>query len=326
MPNTVADTLLYLSKDAIAAVGLGPQELIAAVERIFAAQAKGAARPGPKAVVPVATGHSFHAMPGTLAVDGLAGMKFFGVVPDNPARGLPNVCSLVVLSDLATALPVCMMDGGWVTGMRTAAMTAVAAQRLADPNSETAAFIGCGVQAHSHARLLHQVLPQLRRAAVLGRSPTRRDAFVEALREAGWAVRLAVDADDVLAGADVAVSTVPEHPGWTAFLDPALLPPHAFVAAVDLGRSWLPSAYGEFAVVATDDIAQSRTLVAAGRLKSPPDFVADLASLASGAYAAGAPAGRTFFVFSGHVLGDLAVAAALYRRAVERGIGTMLAR
>jgi ornithine cyclodeaminase/alanine dehydrogenase-like protein (mu-crystallin family) len=39
-----------------------------------------------------------------------------------------------------------------------------------------------------------------------------------------------------------------------------------------------------------------------------------------------ARAGRAFFVFSGHVLGDLAVAAALYRRAVERGIGTTLPR
>ncbi|HYM73068.1 MAG TPA: hypothetical protein VET89_08810 [Stellaceae bacterium] len=48
--------------------------------------------------------------------------------------------------------------------------------------------------------------------------------------------------------------------------------------------------------------------------------------MASGDYRGGVPAGRTFFVFSGHVLGDLAVAAALYRRAVEHGIGTALPR
>jgi alanine dehydrogenase len=139
-------------------------------------------------------------------------------------------------------------------------------------------------------------------------------------------VRLAAGPADVLAGADIAVSTVPEHPGWTAFLDPALLPPHAFVAAVDLGRSWLPERYGEFALIATDDIAQSRALVAEGRLKSPPDFTTDLAALASGAYRGGPPSGRTFFVFSGHVLGDLAIAAALYRQALEQGIGTRLPR
>src|SRR5580704_3357623 len=115
MQSAVADTLLYLSSGDIAAIGLGPGELIEAVERVFAAQAAGTARPGPKAVVPVATGHSFHAMPGTMAGEGLAGMKFFGVVPDNPKRGLPNVCSLVVLSDIVTGLPLCMMDGGWVT-------------------------------------------------------------------------------------------------------------------------------------------------------------------------------------------------------------------
>jgi alanine dehydrogenase len=324
MPD-MTENLLYLSSRAIDEIGLGAADLVDAVERVFAAQADGAARPGPKAVVPVAIGHSFHAMPGAIAADGLAGMKFFGVVPDNPARGLPNVCSLVALSDIITARPLCIMDGGWITGVRTAAMTAVATKHLAEPESTAAAFIGCGVQARAHARLLRQVLPELRRAVVLGRNPARRDAFVRELREAGWEVRLAAGPDDVLADADVAVSTVPEHPGWTAFLDPALLPPHAFAAGVDLGRSWLPSRYGEFATVATDDIAQSRALVAEGRLKAPPHFDADLASLAGGAYAARRN-GRVFFVFSGHVLGDLAVAAALYRRALEQGIGVRLDR
>jgi len=322
----MTDTLLYLSSDAIEAIGLAPSELIDAVEQGFAAQAAGTARIGPKAVVPVGIGHSFHAMPGMLGAVGLAGMKFFGVVPDNPARGLPNVCSLVVLSDLATGMPVAVMDGGWITAVRTAAMSAVAAKHLAHPDSETAAFIGCGIQAHSHAYLLRAVLPRLKRASVLGRSPARRDAFVAALRESGWEVRLADGPDDALTGADVAVTTVPEAPGGAPFLDPARLPARAFVDAVDLGRSWLPSGYGEFALVATDDIAQSRGLVAEGRLKAPPDFAADLASLASGAYAGGVPAGRGFFVFSGHVLGDLSVAAALYRRALERGVGVNLPR
>ena len=323
--DSIAETLLYLSSDAVTEIGLGPTELIGAVEGAFAAQAAGAARPGPKAVVPYRIGHSFHAMPGLLGNNGLAGMKFFGVVPDNPARGLPNVCSLVVLSDITTGLPVAIMDGGWITAVRTAAMTAVAASHLARADSETAAFIGCGMQAHAHAYLLRAVLPKLKRGIVLGRSPERRDAFAAALDDMGWEVRLASGPDDVLDGADVAVSTVPEYPGWTAFLDANRLPPHAFAAGVDLGRSWLPSGYGAFSVIATDDIAQSRALVAEGRLKAPPGFAADLAALASGSYAE-APSGRTFFVFSGHVLGDLAVAAALYRRAVQQGVGMQLPR
>jgi len=322
----MSQPLLYLSNEAVEAVGLGPASIVDAVERAFAAKARGSARIGPKAVVPVGAGHSFHTMLGILAEAGLAGMKWFGVVPDNPARGLPNVCSLVVLSDIATGLPVAVIDGGWVTAMRTAAMSAVAARHLARADSQTAAFIGCGVQAQSHALILRQALPGLRRAALLGRGAARRDAFAAQLRDDGWAVRIADGPEDALSGADSVVSTVPEYPGWQAFLDPALLPPRAFVAAVDLGRSWLPAGYPEFALVATDDAEQSRGLVAEGRLKAPPDFAADLAALASGGYTGGRPDGRTFFVFSGHVLGDLAVAAAVYRRAVERGVGVKLPR
>src|SRR5262249_3488451 len=158
----------------------------------------------------------------------------------------------------------------------------------------------------------------------LGRSAARRDAFAESLRTAGWEVAVAADPESALRGAEIVVTTVPEMPGGTPFLDPARLPAQAFVAAVDLGRSWLPAGYSEFAFGATDDAEQSRGLVAEGRLKAPARFDADLPTLASGLHAGGVPQGRTFFAFSGHVLGDLAVAAAVYRRAAERGLGITL--
>src|SRR5882724_8603865 len=141
----------------------------------------------------------------------------------------------------------------------------------------------------------------------------RRDAFAGWLRDDGWQVRLAENPDDAIADADIAVSTVPEYAGWRAFLDPARLPGGAFAAGVDLGRSWLPTGYGAFDIVATDDAEQSHRLVAEGKLKAPPKFDADIASLVTGAHPGRRSAGeRVFFVFSGHVLGDLAVAAAVY--------------
>src|SRR5882672_1987347 len=151
------DTLLYLSRDAVASVGLGPADLIPAIETAFAAYAAGKNKVGPKFAMPLGTGYFFQAMMGALAAPNLAGMKWFGVVPDNPARGLPSVVSLIALNDLVTGLPVAMMDGNWVTGARTAAMTAAAAKRLAPPDAETIAFIGCGTQAHSHALFLRHV-------------------------------------------------------------------------------------------------------------------------------------------------------------------------
>ena len=100
-------------------------------------------------------------------------------------------------------------------------MTAVAAKRLAHPASETAAFIGCGVQARSPCAAAAPGAAGI--AARRGARPQRRRAATPLcgeLRDAGWEVRIAAGPDDVLAGADVAVSTVPEHPGWARLSRP----------------------------------------------------------------------------------------------------------
>jgi ornithine cyclodeaminase/alanine dehydrogenase-like protein (mu-crystallin family) len=327
IPGPQDGTLLYLSRADVEAAGLGPAELIAAVEQAFAALAAGRARVGSKGRVQIGTGYFFQSLTGTLDQAGLAGSKWFGVSPDNPARGLPNVSALITLNDLETGLPVAVMDGNWITGARTAAVSAAAATRLASADAATVAFIGCGVQARSHALYLRHVRPGLKRAAVLGRGQASRDAFAAWLHKEGWEVRLATDAAAVLADADIAVSTVPEYEGWRAFLDPALLKPGALAIAVDLGRSWLPSGYKEFDLMATDDAEESRQLVAQDRLKAPAAFDADLGAMLTGRHPGRRrPEERIFFVFAGHVLGDLAAAAAVYQRAVALSLGTRLPR
>ena len=164
--------------------------------------------------MPLGTGYFFQAMMGALAALNLAGMKWFGVVPDNPARGLPSVVSLIALNDLVTGQPVAVMDGNWVTGARTAAMTAAAAKPLAPPDAETIAFIGCGTQARSHALFLRNVLPGLRRATCSG--VVRRVAMGSPGGYATRAGRRLRKIPSAIAGADIAVSTVP-NTGWQAF-------------------------------------------------------------------------------------------------------------
>lgn len=330
-PRQDDGALMYLSRGDVEAVGLGPAELIPAIERAFVALAAESsfpgARVGSKGRVPIGTGHFFQSLTGTLDEAGLAGTKWFGVSPDNPGRGLPNVSALIALNDLETGLPVAVMDGNWITCARTAAVSAAAAKRLAVDGAESCAFIGCGVQARSHAAYLRHIRPGLRRAAVLGRGAASRDAFAAWLRAEDWEVRLAEDADDVLAGADIAVSTVPEYEGWRAFLDPARLKPGALAIGVDLGRSWLPSGYPAFDLVATDDAEESRGLVAQGRLKAPAEFGADFGAMLTGRHPGRRRRyERIWFVFAGHVLGDLAAAAAVYERAIESGLGTRLPR
>jgi ornithine cyclodeaminase/alanine dehydrogenase-like protein (mu-crystallin family) len=322
-----AATLLYLSRADVEACGLGPGETIAAIERAFAGYAEGKARIGHKGRVPVAAGHFFQSMPALLENPPLAGMKWFGITPDNPGRGLPNVCGLILLSDIETALPVAVLEGDRITGARTAAMSAAAAKRLALPEAKSAAFIGCGVQARSHAVFLHHVLPGLRRAVLFGRGAGSRDTFAAELRRTGWEVKVADTPEAALDGAEIVVSTVPEYPGFKPFLDPAWLKPGVFVAAVDLGRSWLPAPPGTFDLIATDDAEQSRGLVAEGRLNTPGEFGADLTALVSGKCEGRRSADeRIIFVFAGHALADVAAAAAVYQAALARNLGTPLPR
>jgi ornithine cyclodeaminase/alanine dehydrogenase-like protein (mu-crystallin family) len=325
-PRPDDGTLLYLSRADVEATGIGPAELIAAVEAAFAALAAGGARMGSKGRVQLGTGWFFQSLVGAIDESGLAGTKWFGVSPDNPARGLPNVCATITVNERETGMPLAVMDGNWITGARTAAVSAAAAKRLALPDANSCAFIGCGVQAHSHATYLRHIRPGLKEAAVLGRGSGSRDAFAAWLREEGWQVRIAADAGDALAGADVVVSTVPEYQGGRAFLDPARLKPGAFVTAVDLGRSWLPDHHA-FDLVATDDTEESRGLVEQGRLNAPAEFAADLGAMLTGRHPGRRrPEERIYFVFAGHVLGDIAAAGAVYARAVELGLGTRLAR
>ncbi|MBV9595587.1 MAG: ornithine cyclodeaminase family protein, partial [Chloroflexi bacterium] len=65
-------------------------------------------------------------MPCAVAEPPALGAKIVSVFRDNPARGLPTVTSIYVLSDYASGAPLALMDGGYLTGVRTAAGSAVA--------------------------------------------------------------------------------------------------------------------------------------------------------------------------------------------------------
>lgn len=94
----------------------------------------------------------FRAMPAR--GDGLAMLKWVSSFPQNPARGLPTVIGVVLLSDATTSEPVLVLDAGAVTALRTGAVAAVASQALGRPGANTAGVIGCGVNGAWAARCL----------------------------------------------------------------------------------------------------------------------------------------------------------------------------
>jgi ornithine cyclodeaminase/alanine dehydrogenase len=121
--------LLYLADRDIAALALAPEEARAALEDALRLP-PGDAVSVPKSNLAIRPGDFFQAMPAASRLLGLALVKWLGVKPRPPA-GLPNVSALMALSDIASAAPVAVLAANRLTALRTAAMTAIAARRLA---------------------------------------------------------------------------------------------------------------------------------------------------------------------------------------------------
>lgn len=118
-------------------------------------------------------------MPGALLKDKLYGVKWVAVFPDNPKVGFRNVTGTMILSELTYGHTLSVMDAGYLTEIRTAAVGATAAKYLSKENSESIGFIGAGQQARRHLDLVKVVRPGLKKCFVSSRTNATVNAFIE---------------------------------------------------------------------------------------------------------------------------------------------------
>ena len=130
-------------------------------------------------VEPPGTGGVLLAMPCALDAEPRAlGAKIVSVFRGNPARGLPTVTSTYVLSDYETGAPLAIMDGSYLTAIRTAAGSAVATRELARPDARSLGVFGTGVQARFHIETIRRVR-QLDRVLVSATTAEKGRAFAD---------------------------------------------------------------------------------------------------------------------------------------------------
>lgn len=115
---------------------------------------------------PAGAGH-FLLMPSTLGP--WSGIKVLSVAPDNPAIGFPRIQATYVLMDARTLTTRALIDGSLLTELRTPAVSAVAAERLAAPDASHLVVFGTGPQALAHIEAMAEIRP-LRKMTVVGRS------------------------------------------------------------------------------------------------------------------------------------------------------------
>lgn len=87
------------------------------------------------------------------------GVKVVNIFPANPKRGLPSIQGIVCLLDGETGSPLAVLNGTFLTALRTGAASGAATDMLARPDAETTAIIGAGVQGRMQLEAMCAVRP-----------------------------------------------------------------------------------------------------------------------------------------------------------------------
>ena len=310
----------YLSRRDVERLAVSASEIADRLETLLVAERAGAAWEAPKASIAPGDGRLSLALLSAAREPSLAVLKTVGVSPANAARGLPHIGGVIVVHDGKSGMPVAILDAEHITAVRTAAISLVAARRLARVESRSIGFVGCGVQAASHLDALASELP-IEHIVAFSRRRESAEALCVGAAATGIAGQVVEDADDAIAGVDIVVSSIPDRPGFRPFLDAGRLRAGALAIGVDLGRSWTPATFTAFDRVAVDDLRRH----AASPMVTTVPVDADLVSLIAEPRRTDRTA-RIAFMFGGVGLGDFAAASICLQRARERGVGVMLER
>ena len=310
----------YLSRRDVRRLSLSARGIADRLETLLAAERAGDAWEAPKASIAPGGGHLSLALLSAAREPPLSVLKTVGAAPGNAARGLPHIGGVIVVHDAANGMPVAILDAEHITAVRTAAISLIAARRLARAESSAIGFVGCGVQAGSHLDALASELP-IERIVAFSRRRESAEALCLRARAADISGRVASASDDAITGVDIVVSSIPDQPDFEPFLDASRLDSGTFAVGVDLGRSWIPATLTAFDRVVVDSLSRH----AAAPLVTSVPVEADLATLLDEPRRNDGNA-RIAFMFRGIGLGDLAAASICLERARERDIGTMLER
>jgi ornithine cyclodeaminase/alanine dehydrogenase-like protein (mu-crystallin family) len=318
--------LLYLSHADVEAVGASMAEVIDALEVAFREKGEGRIEMPPKpGIHPVESDNFIHAMPAYIRALGSAGVKWVSGYPGNYKKGLPYISGLLILNDPDTGLPLSVMDCVWITAMRTGAATAVAAKHLARPESSVLGVLGCGVQGRANLEALHVLFPLEEVMAFDVRAEVARD-YAQAMGERfGLRVTAVATPREAVAGCDLIVTAGPILKVPHATIQAGWMEQGAFASLVDFDSYWHPAAMKEAAKFCTDDLAQLRYYESVGYFQDIPPVHADLGELVTGKKRGReTPTERTMTANLGLALDDMAVAPLIYKKAVDKGIGTWL--
>ena len=162
----------------------------------------------PRLVQPLPAGGSLFVMPAHDAR--IAMTKLITFTPGNPAHGRPTIQGDVVVFDVETGERRLVLDGPTVTARRTAAVSLLAAQRLAPNPGGPLLVVGAGAQGRAHLEAFAQGLT-LTEVLIHSRSEASAHVMADFARSIGLQARVVADANGALADCPLVVTCTPAN-------------------------------------------------------------------------------------------------------------------
>ena len=305
-------------------------ELIATLERAHIQYSTGNAVMPVRLVVPLPQVQGrITSMPGFLATDNALGMKVVTYFQDNPRNNLPAILASILLFSAESGKLIATMDGTYITTIRTACASAMATKALANPLTPVLGIVGAGVQARAHIQALSRIraLTSIKITSPSGGSAAKIKRDME--KQVGIAIEVVSTPEQAVRDSDLVVTV---STAKTPVVDAAWLKPGAHINAVGSHRPDLREIDGNTlsqAKVVVDSheavMAECGDVLLAIKEKS---YSAQQIHGEIGAVLARQVAGRshadeiTLYKSVGIAIQDVATANLVYRKAVERHVGT----
>lgn len=322
MQNKTHKTAILTDKDIVKLVDM--RQAIDIARKVFAAHGLSAVQMPPKIYLHLNKyDGDFRAMPAYVEGMEACGVKWVNVHPNNRTRGLPTVMALIALSDPRNGYPLAVMDGTYITNLRTGAAGGIAAKYLAKNGSSRIGFVGCGVQASFQLMALRNLF-NISSVAACDIEPTRAKQFVRQAASLGIAAEVCDSVEACVRNKDIIVTTTPSR---KPIIRAAWISPGTHINAIGAdakGKEELDPLLLKKARIVVDDIAQA---VHSGEINVPLSKklfrIGDIRATL-GQVVVGARKGRvsskdiTIFDSTGLAIQDMALASYVYKRAISR--------
>lgn len=271
-------------------------------------------------------------MPAYLSGSEALGLKVVSVFPQNEARhGLPTIHALIVLLDASTGRPAAVLDGTYLTALRTGAASGAATRVLARSDARVLALFGAGAQARTQVQAIYAIRP-IEQVWIVNRSRDRAEALIALLHADGITADIGItSASAALAKADIVCCATSSA---TPLFDDADVRPGTHINGIGSftpHMAEVPVATVARAGVVVDQ--QAAAWAEAGDLIQAREagVLQEHATVELGQIIAGQVPGRTsedqvtFFKSVGNAVQDLAVARLALERADALGLGLRIA-